>query len=453
VHKPFSVIKVIRGKIVAKTMSTNPAYTLLTPEGWVGVKQESSESDFAIGSMVEADAENASSIKKIESPDLERKIEGFVEKNAKPHSASLLVDDDAMRKFAPALEKAAEAIARRLLQLTPVLIRFNDDCDGISAGVLVKNSVEKFVGEKNVPFPKGFLKNKQCNSAVYGSGEAVFDTEAMGATQFGRKPLLFLLDFGANEESVEGLALAKENFDIAVIDHHVYSENAKELASVFLNPLEFGGTSSHTTGLVAHEFAQRLSQGNENYARYSLQSDKSVFWDKAERKEALVLDFLAGQNLSLERYERALEKETQFHYLEANAKLNAAFEKALVSAKSESAGKAILVSANLEGVTAKNEFPPKGKVLNKIQEHFEKQNELAASVGFDSTTIQFRVSKPLHAKGFKATEIIGMVKKEFSGVNGGGHEQAAAMRFEKGHSRIILEKTLEFCRAKLTAVP
>jgi len=442
----------IRGKIVAKTMSTNPDYTLLTPEGWVGVRQESSESDFAIDDMVEADGENASSVKKIASPDLERKIEQFLEANSAPKKAKPLVDDEAMRSFAPAAEKAGTFVARKLLQLTPALIRFNDDCDGISAGIIVKKAIESFVEEKAIPFPKGFLKNKQCNSAIYDSGDAAFDCESMNYTQYGKKPLLFLLDFGANEESVEGLRAAKENFEVAVLDHHVYSENAKELASVFLNPLEFGGTSSHTTGMVAYEFAQRLSSAEEKYAFYSMQSDKSVFWDSAERKEALVLDFLANQNLSLEKYEHSLESEVQFHYLEATARLDAAFAKALRSAKGEAAGNALLVQANLDGVTVKNEFPPKGKVLNKIQEHFEKQNALAASVGFDSTTIQFRVSKPLHARGFKATKIIGLVKGEFSRINGGGHEQAAAMRFEKDYAKAVLEKTLELCRKELVTL-
>ena len=73
-------------------------------------------------------------------------------------------------------------------------------------------------------------------------------------------------------------------------------------------------------------------------------------------------------------------------------------------------------------------------------------------MGFDSTTIQFRVSKPLHARGFKATKIIGLVKGEFSRINGGGHEQAAAMRFEKDYAKAVLEKTLELCRKELVTL-
>ncbi len=436
----------IAGKIAGKSLSSNPDYTLLTENGWVAVKQDSTQTDYGIGEFIQADSENAGEIKPLNDAKVRKGVEDFLERNSRPRTTTLLVDDEAMRAFAPALAKGAEFVARKLLELTPALIRFNDDCDGISAGLLVKKSLEQFVEEKKIPLPKTYVKDKQCNSAVYESGEAAWDSMDSPAERFGKKPLLFLLDFGANPESVEGLEKAKENFEIVVIDHHVYSEKAKSLADVFLNPLEFGGISSHTTGLIAFEFARKLSHGEEKYALYSMQSDKSVFWDKVDRKEALVLDFLSRENLSLAQYEKALKDEVQYHYAEASAKISAGFEKAFANAKSEKVGGALLVSVNLEGVTRKGEFPPKGKILNKIQEHFELENPLAASVGFDSNTIQFRVSKALHAKGFKATRVINEVKKDYPGLSGGGHEQAAAMRFDSELFKNIFEKTMQLCR-------
>lgn len=439
----------ISGKIAAKSFSTNPDYTLLTGEGWATVRQEASQTNFEIGDFIQADSESASEITRSSDAKIKSGVEGFLERNSLPKKAPLLVNDEAMRKLEPTIGKMVSLAARALLELTPALVRFNDDCDGISAGILVKNALAEFVREKKIPLPKGFLKGKQCNSAVYESGEAAYDCQDFASERFGRKPLLFLLDFGANEESVEGLELASGNFDILVIDHHVYSPKAKGIARAFVNPLETGGSSSHTTGLLAFEFARRLSTGDEEYAHYSMQSDKSAFWDKRERKQALVLDFLARQGMTLERYEKALRDETEFHYLEASSKINAAIAKALPTAKEEDVGGAVLANINLEGVVRKNEFPPKGKVLNGIQEHFEKQNPLAASVGFDSSTIQFRVSKPLHARGFKATRVIGLVKKEYPWLSGGGHEQAAAMRFDSEHAKAILEKTLDYCRKEI----
>lgn len=442
----------IAGKIVGKSLSSNPDYTLLTENGWITVRQDATQTDYAMGEFIQADSENASEIKPLKDAKVKKAVGAFLELNSRPNASKLLVDDAAMRAFSPALAKGAEFVARKLLELTPALIRFNDDCDGISAGILVKKSLEGFAEEKKIPLPKVYVKDKQCNSAVYESGEASWDCMDFPSERFGKKPLLFLLDFGANPESIEGLEKAKENFEIIVIDHHVYSEEAKSLADVFLNPLEFGGSSSHTTGLVAFEFARRLSHGDEKYALYSLQSDKSVFWDKADRKEAIVLDFLSRENHSLAQYEKALKEEVQYHYAEASAKISAGFEKAFLNAKSEKVASAVLVSVNLEGVTRKGEFPPKGKVLNKIQEHFELENPLAASVGFDSNTIQFRVSKALHAKGFKATKVIDEVKKDYPAVSGGGHEQAAAMRFDSELFKNIFEKTMQLCRAQIQSI-
>jgi len=430
-----------------------PDYTLLTPEGYATIKQEETQTDFPIGTIIEADSENAKQIREIADVKLEKQIRSFIEANSKPNKPGLLVEDEAMKKFERRLEEGAAFVARKLFELTPASIRFNDDCDGISAGLLVKNSIEAFVREKNIPYPKNFLRNRQCNSAVYESGEASYDIEEMNAYTYGKRPLLFLLDFGANDESVQALEKARENFDVITIDHHVYSQKAASLATVFLNPLEFGGISSHTTGLVAYEFAQRLSKGERLYALLSMESDKSIYWDKTERKEALVLDYLAGENLSLAKYEKAIEKETQFHWLEASNKIKAAFEKALKKTKETAIagedGNAILFTVEMTGVVRKNSFPPKGKVLNKIQDHFEQANQMVAGVSFDANTMQFRVSKALHAKGFKATKIIGEVKQEFPQISGGGHEQAAAMRFDESIARAILEKTIALCEKEI----
>jgi RecJ-like exonuclease len=344
--------------------------------------------------------------------------------------------------------------------MTPALIRFNDDCDGISAGILVKKAIEEFVSQNEIPFQKGFLKNKQCNSAVYDSGEAAWDSDENSFPEYDKKPLLFLLDFGGNEESVEGLEAAGNVFEVVILDHHVFSENAKSKTSGFLNPLEFGGTSWHTAGLVAYEFAKALAGRKaeewKEYAFYSLESDKSIFRKKESFKQALVLDYLASQGLSLDKYEKALHVDLQLHYLEAAGKISAAKGRALKKTRILEVKNAKLILADLDGIVAKREFPPKGKVLNEVQKHYggEEEGKMVASVGFDSTAIQFRVSRALHAKGFKATKIIDSVKKEFGeeGISGGGHEQAAAMRFRKEISKAVFDKTVELCKKELEKI-
>ena len=369
-----------------------------------------------------------------------------------------MFEDEALKKFEPALEKAAEFLAETLLRMTPVLIRFNDDCDGISSGILIKKAVEEFALQNEIPFPKGFCKNRQCNSAVYDTQDASWDCSERSFPEYGKKPVLVLLDFGGNEESIPGIETASEKFDTLVIDHHVYSEKAKEAANVFLNPLEFGGGSWHTTGLIAYEFAKRLvgekAMEWEEFAIYSLESDKSIYRKKEDFKQTLVLDYLARQDVSLEKYEKALKEDLNLHYLEAKGKIDSARDTALKKSKAVQVESAKLVIVDFEGTVEKNQFPPKGKILNEVQKHYggEKEGELVASVSFDSTVSQFRVSKALHKKGFKATKIIEMAKKEFPEINGGGHEQAAAMRFPKEIGRTVFDFTIGICKSEIERV-
>ena len=445
----------LKGRIVFKTLSTNPDYVLLTPNGYETVKQHSCKTDFAHGDCVECDHNDASSVSECKEPGLVKEIDAFITAKGKARDLPTLVDDEAMRAFKPALMKGAELVARKLLLMSPVLIRFNDDCDGISSGVLVKKAIESFIEQNKIPVPKGFLRNKQCNSAVYEWSEASWDCNENSFPEYQEKPLLFLLDFAGNPESLDGLKKASEIFDVVIIDHHVYSPQAKEIAKVFLNPLEFGGISSHTTGLIAFEFAKALAGEKvlawQDYAFYSMESDKSIYRKKETFKQALVLDYLAAQGLSLEKYEKALGEDLQFHYIEATGKIEACKQRALAKAKAMEVDGVTLVLSDLEGVTAKNEFPPKGKVLNEVQKHYggDGEGKLVTSIGFDNGTIQFRVSKSLHAKGFKATEIIDLAKKEFPGITGGGHEQAAAMRADKDSQSAVLEKTIEIVKKKL----
>lgn len=448
----------IAGKIVFKTVSTSPDYVLLTPNGYATIKQEQSESDFDDGDLVEATGElrggvlHSHSVEKIHNEKLEREIENLLEEKSAPKKAKRLIENKALDDLEPAIEKTARFVGRKILEMTPVKIRFNDDCDGISAGLLVENALLAFAETNCVPLPHGFIRNRQCNSAVYDLKQAEIDCDE--AKAFARKSLLILLDFGANEESIPALEKASEDFDTVIIDHHAFSQKAASLAKAFLSPMTVrSGSSSHTTGLMAFEFALALSgRADEKLAWFSLQSDKSVLRKKEESKEPVVLDYLAGEHETLSFYRKVLEDPNgiAFHFAQAQAKLRNSSEKALKQAKVFEIANAKLVVVPLTGIVEKNAFPPKGKVLNEVQKHFEgKEGErLVASMGYDSTTIQFRVSRALHSAGFKSTDVIKQIATLFP-VSGGGHEQASAMRFQEDLSQAIVEKTIGLCKAKI----
>ena len=73
----------IKGRILLKSYSTNPDYTLLTAGGYAVVKQESTQTDLPIGALIEADSENAAQISEITDPVAEKQIDSFLDQNAK----------------------------------------------------------------------------------------------------------------------------------------------------------------------------------------------------------------------------------------------------------------------------------------------------------------------------------------------------------------------------------
>ncbi|MFH0922861.1 MAG: DHH family phosphoesterase [Candidatus Micrarchaeota archaeon] len=449
----------IAGRIVFKNTSSTPDYVLLTPDGYIKVKQENSESDFDIGELVEAKGElgngvlHSQTVEKIKDKKLEGEIDAFLEKNSQPKTIKHLIDGEGLDELEKSIENMARVIAGKMLDMTPVKIRFNDDCDGISSGLLVEDALVEFAKEHEIPIPHGFIRDKQCNSAVYDLKQA--DADCIEARAYAKKSLLVLLDFGANEESIPALEKASDDFDIAIIDHHSFSQKAVSLTNAFLSPMTAKhGSSSHTTGLMAFEFACALNgKADEKLAWFSLQSDKSVFRKKTEMKEPVVLDYLAGDHETLSFYRKTLADPAgiAFQFAQAQAKLRNAFEKALKQAKPIEVGKAKLIITPLAGIVEKNSFPPKGKVLNEIQKHFEgpEGEKLVASVGYDGTTVQFRVSRALHAAGFKSTDVIKEIAKLFP-ISGGGHEQASAMRFQEDLAAAIVEKTIELCKNKIS---
>ena len=79
-------------------------------------------------------------------------------------------------------------------------------------------------------------------------------------------------------------------------------------------------------------------------------------------------------------------------------------------------------------------------MVNAFQDEHEEED--CVSVAFGDTTALFRVSKGAHEKGFKANKLIEKVKERRAHevFSGGGHEQAASVRFKKGALNKILEE-------------
>ncbi|NUN11187.1 hypothetical protein HUU53_00900 [Candidatus Micrarchaeota archaeon] len=422
--------------VLKKTLSNNPDYYCYCEKGFVKVIQEKTRTDLNEFACFKAEGffkgKEFFAEKIIEQKnDLKEELLA----KAKSFDYDNLVEDDCLNELKPIIREAAEFVAKQLLLLRPVIIRFNDDCDGIISGLYVKNALLNYANKQGIPIE---LKDDQLNSAVYDANDLIWDSDKF----LEEKPVLFLLDLGANKESSTAVNEASKKFNVLILDHHPHSEETVQHTR-FISPMNTGGTSSHTTGLLAYHFALALAgKANKERVWFSLQSDKSSFRKEKEFKEAVVLDYLSREEYSLKGYEEILESPQKINSLYDQSKRKLEKSVAQTEVKEEKIESVLFLTVNLSKIK-KRAYPPKGIVLNTIHNSREKTNELVATVSYSSDTIQFRVSTALWKKGFKATDVIKIVTSEYPQATGGGHEQAAAMRYPEELKNLILEKTLE----------
>lgn len=343
-----------------------------------------------------------------------------------------LINDECSKKMVEPSKKAAEIITKAIDSNKKILVRFHDDCDGVCSGLLLESSINRYDSKARVIL-------KQGDSAVYSEKDAEYDEERLEGEE---RPLLILADHGANSESLKGVAHASNFADILIIDHHPYHKATIESVDYYLGPFEYEGGSQHCAALLCHGVAQAIAGSAEDeYALYALDSDHSSLSEK-KWKEAVVIDYLA---ITLERpktnkYLEIIENKTaiQLYYLRAINAVKQALERARAKTIEVHTNKFSVYFLDV-GFLEKGGYPSKGKVINAFQAEHEEED--AISIANGDTTILFRVSPGAHQKGFKANKLIEEIKarhphKVFSG---GGHEQAASIRFRKGALQTILE--------------
>lgn len=364
------------------------------------------------------------------------------EEKAKLVSAKPFVENETMRKLLPEMQRAARKLLAAKLLGRQIILRYNNDADGISAGI----------GIASVLRPAKFSA-VQHNSAVYGNQDALRDMSALRGTF---APLLILVDFGANAESVGALALVKSaGIEILIVDHHPPSLRANEICSVFVTPWNAGAASEYPAGLLCCEIAKIAGVEKERMdavARISLTGDKSRLHSPTEEDErkALALDFLATYaNFAntLEFFEGVLTDEGLLSQIvgQAKEKMENIAKMAENYAREKEVGPFKVHLVGLDKLAKKNEFPSRGKITGAYFDSVKKEGVPAIVIGHGERLISFRANKEARDAGFNATKLIEELKGELKdGIeSGGGHDVAASLRIQKEFEKIVLEEVLK----------
>jgi len=351
------------------------------------------------------------------------------------------IPDGVIKKLKPGMRAFSRKILAALRLKRGMLIRFHNDADGVCGGLAIWSIAKqgKAIGIQN-------------DSAVYETENALRDRGILGQSHF---PLVILVDFGANDESVEGLRLLKEaDFEIIVIDHHPPSEKAKEIIDCLLSPFNVGGGSEYSAGYLCAEIAKcsgSSAREMDELSRTSLTGDRSLLYlpKEEDAKRALVLDYMSSRKEflhTLEFYGNALKDNSLFSsaYSEARDKMEEAGRESKRYRKMKKVGPFSVCFVNLDGFTKKGEFPSKGKAIGIVFDDLMLENPTApfVAIGHGAGIINFRVSRKAIETGFSALRLIGRLKKELlTGIeSGGGHHAAASMRIKKGFERIMLDE-------------
>lgn len=365
-------------------------------------------------------------------------IEKILVENTKVEEIELLVKDKVMEELKPSLIQAVKKllVAQKLGRF--IFLKFHNDADGISGAV----SLTKFIR----------CQTFQQNSAVYSDGDAIKD---LSIFHHEYRPLLVLLDFGANPESEGGLKLLKaSSVETLIIDHHPPSEKINQLCSLFVSPWTIStdeSTSRFPAGYLGVEMARLAGVKNIEYlAGISCAGDKSTIIEikQEEKDKALVIDYMAtyasyGNNLQF--YESVLTKEELFYSMlyQAQEKIASIVADVQKNIKEKQIGELVVKMIELDNPMKKYDFPSRGKITTYIFEQLSSEKPLMV-LGYGNKTVIFRLNEQAVKSGYAADKIIEKVKTSMKDFieSGGGHAKAAAIRAKEGYAKTIVDEIL-----------
>lgn len=340
------------------------------------------------------------------------------------------------------LKQRMKQVAKKLLAAKElnrfILLRFHGDADGI-AGALALKTVLRF-------------KAYQQNSAVYSPKDAVND---LGNLHHENRPMVILLDFGTNEESIDGLKLLKAgHLEVISIDHHPLADGVAPYTGILLSPWTNGlkDASKYTAGYLASEIANMCgAEDCGKFAKIACAGDKSDITSPSDedRKTALVLDYLgahASFGNSLDFYADVLKKEDLYLSIwsQASERIKEAVESAFPKVKKVEKDGMMIYIIPLDGIVVPKEFPNRSKVTTAIFEKFKTDMPMVA-IGYGKRTVILRGNDAFLARGNSFSEIIENISssmKDFV-MSGGGHAKAAAIRVEEGYEKSTIDRIIE----------
>jgi len=390
----------------------------------------------------------------------------ILEKNSNPPKRKLSIKSEKLEKLQPYFYSIAKRIRRAILENHAIMIRHHADSDGINAGLAIEQACRGLMKKVGVN-PDYNLYRSPSKAPYYEISDVFRDIVLSKRLIEGhgqRKPLILVLDNGSTPEDILGLKTLKSlGFEIIVIDHHnpVVIKNKKtsvcSYLSFHLNPYIENLDSKICAGMLCYETARLI------FAEYEQPLIPAVagLSDRCDIKETgdyikntgktrefleelgIAIDFIsynlkfdAGKGL----YEELYENEELVEIINEQVKkgIETQLQSTMPYLRIQEIDGVILNSIDLEKYTMRFTYPNPGKVIGLLHDKvaFEHEEMPVISLGVLSEMVIIRATHPI----LPIEKIIKTLKKTLphANIEGGGHEQAGAIKFVSAHQEDVL---------------
>ncbi|MFH1400559.1 MAG: DHH family phosphoesterase [Nanoarchaeota archaeon] len=368
--------------------------------------------------------------------------------------------------------RAAQYILGVIDQRRPIMVRHHNDADGLCAAVALERAIMPILEDKYKDYWYRYYDRRSSRTPFYSYADATRDADLALTNQrrFDKEqPLLIILDNGSSESDLEGIRKFSVFFsDILVIDHHFPGEikdgkcAVDGFVRVHVNPHLVGVTEGLSSGILAAEIAKRMGAQKDSVdwiaavsaiadkaqdqvrQSYIASSGKDQAWLE---RFALALDFEAFQTRFMHTpniFSRLFGEDNQ-SLLDVIVPLaEERIAQATTILKAHCApvkrGDITVLVFDVESVSARDEFPPAGKLVG-LAHRLSDPPRITAGVAPD-----FIVFRADGVPAFDVNALVSSLRQRFpaEGISGGGHAVAGALRFIPAAKEKVLQGVNEY---------
>ncbi len=396
---------------------------------------------------------------------------------------NFMIESSVLHKLKPTMLELIELLKKAIDAKQPILLRHHADADGYTAGIALERALLPLISAKHRRERDAFYYYQRLPSLTpyYGYEDATKDIQAFlrNADQFEMKaPLILLLDFGSGAESLPAIQKVKiYGAHVAVVDHHPPDDHITQATAVHINPHLVGSTYDYSAGMLCAEIAHLIVHENKELAeqhfyfiaavsgtadkvasdehkKYMAMSSHHGFTKELVLKVAQALDYEAhvlGPTSGRELVQDLLGKdEKKQHKLLAliEKQLERLFAAQLTTclhyAEIDEKKHFLFVKVPIETLTARNTYPPRGRSVGLVQQHFVEKGKKALVVGLGQTSFNFRCNPEI--KDFDVNGFIARCRKKvpYAQVSGGGHRVAGSITFLSAAYKEMMNELEEY---------